>query len=69
MKKFGKLDDDDVLPFWIVYQGRIVRDTKRINEITYWFDKYKPHFFLWKNQSNSRPLINHFNNNLKHLLD
>ncbi len=68
MRKFGKLDDD-VLPFWVVYQGRIARDKKRINEITFWFDNHKAHFFLWKNQSNSKPIINHFNKNLKHLLD
>lgn len=68
MRKFGKLSDD-VLPFWVVYQGRIARDTKRINEITYWFGNHKAHFFLWKNQSNSKSLMDHFNNNLKHILD
>ena len=68
MRKFGKLGEE-VLPFWVVYQGRIARDKKRTNEITYWFDKYKPHFFLWKNQSNTTSIINHFNNNLKSLLD
>ncbi len=68
MRKFGKLDGD-VLPFWVVYQGRIARDTKRTNEITYWFDKHKSHFFLWKNPSNTQSLVNHFNKNLKQLLD
>lgn len=68
MRKLGNLGDD-ILPFWVVYQGRIARDQKRINEITFWFDKYKAHFFLWRNQSNTQSIVNHFNNNLKHLLD
>ena len=68
MRKYGKLGNN-VLPFWVVYQGRIARDEKRIREITYWFDKYKSHFFLWRNQSSTQPIINHFNNKLKHLLD
>lgn len=68
MRKFGNLSDD-VLPFWVVYQGRIARDEKRTREITYWFDNYRAHFFLWKNQSNTQSIVNHFNKNLKHLLD
>ncbi|ABK77229.1 MunI restriction endonuclease [Cenarchaeum symbiosum A] len=56
------------LPFWIVYQGRITRDAKRTREITYWFDEYGAHFFLWKSSS-STPLINHFKKNLRHILD
>lgn len=68
MRSFGNLGDD-VLPFWIVYQGRITRDEKRTKEITYWFDEYNAHFFLWKNQSNVKTLVNHFNKNLRSLLE
>jgi len=32
MRKFGKLSGD-VLPFWVIYQGRIARDKKRTNEV------------------------------------
>lgn len=68
LRKSGGIGDD-ALPFWIVYQGNITRDKKRTREITYWFDQYKSHFFLWKNQSNTQSLINHFNKNLKPLLE
>lgn len=67
LRQYGKLGEN-VLPFWVVYQGDIARDPKRVREITCWFDKYSAHFFMWSNSANDKPLIDHFNNKLKHLL-
>ncbi len=67
MCNFSNLPDD-VLPFWVVYQGRITRDKKRTREITFWFDDYKAHFFMWKS-SNPKTIVNHFNKNLRHFLE
>ncbi len=63
----GKLGND-VLPFWVVFQGDIARDPKRVREIHCWYDSYSAHFFLWSNSSDSKSLINHFNTKLKPLL-
>jgi len=68
LRENGKLGDD-VLPFWVVFQGDIARDPKRVREITCWYDEYSAHFFMWSNQKDDKSLINHFNNKLKHLLE
>lgn len=67
LREQGKLGND-VLPFWVVFQGDIARDPKRVREITCWYDKYSAHFFMWSNSANVESLISHFNNKLKHLL-
>lgn len=67
LRRQGNLGDD-VLPFWVVFQGDISRDPKRVREITCWYDEYSAHFFMWINSDDGKPLIDHFNNNLKHLL-
>ena len=67
LRKHGKLGNK-ILPFWVVFQGDITRDPCRVREITFWYDKYSSHFFMWRNQTDERPLINHFNNHIKPLL-
>ncbi len=67
LKKHGKLGKN-VLPFWVVFQGDITRDPCRVREVTCWYGKHSAHFFMWRNQANEKPLINHFNSKLKHLL-
>lgn len=68
MRQHGKLGNN-ILPFWVVFQGDITRDPKRVREITCWYDKYSSHFFMWRNSTDEKPLINHFNNKLKSLLN
>lgn len=67
LKKKGKLGEKH-LPFWVVFQGDITRDPCRVREITLWYGKEKNHFFMWRNQKDITPLINHFNNHIKPLL-
>ena len=59
---------DGVLPFWIVFEGDIARDPKRVREIHFWFAEYSAHFFLWSDPADTESLVLHFNNKLKHLL-
>lgn len=59
---------NDVLPFWVVFQGDIARDPKRVREITCWYDGYSNHFFLWHNSADGKSILNHFNKKLKDLL-
>jgi len=68
LREHGKLGNN-ILPFWIVFQGDIARDPKRVREITCWYDKYSDHFFMWSNSASDKLLISHFNNKLKHLLE
>jgi len=67
LRKHGKLGNN-VLPFWVIFQGDITRDPCRVREITCWYGKYSAHFFMWRNSTDDKPLINHFNKKLKHFL-
>ena len=67
LKKQGRLGNN-VLPFWVVFQGDIARDPKRVREITCWYAEYSAHFFMWSNSTSDKLLVKHFNNKLKHLL-
>src|SRR3990167_6527323 len=67
LRKHGKLGNN-VLPFWVVYQGDISRDPKRVREITCWYAEYSAHFFMWSKSADNKSLIDHFNKKLKHLL-
>ncbi|MBI2608088.1 MAG: MunI family type II restriction endonuclease [Deltaproteobacteria bacterium] len=67
LREHGKLGND-VLPFWIVFQGDIARDPKRVREIHCWYTGYSANFFLWSNSADHKSLVNHFNKKLKNLL-
>ena len=67
LREHGKLGDD-VLPFWVVFQGDIARDPKRVREIHCWYGEYTAHFFMWSDSSDEKALISHFDKNLRHLL-
>ena len=67
LRKHGKLSNE-VLPFWVVFQGDITRDPCRVREITLWYNGYSSHFFMWRNSKNEKSLIEHFEIKLKKLL-
>ncbi|GHT22973.1 hypothetical protein FACS189419_06280 [Planctomycetales bacterium] len=67
LQQYGKLGDD-ILPFWVVFQGDITRDPKRVREITLWYEKYPEHFFMWYDNADETPLIKHFNKHFKAVL-
>ena len=67
LREQGKLGND-VLPFWVVFQGDIARDPKRVREIHCWYTGCSEHFFMWSNSADPDSLINHFDKKLKHLL-
>ena len=54
----------EILPFWVVLVGDITRDPRRNREIAYWYQGYEKNFFMWRDQSNGVPLLDHFENNL-----
>ncbi|MCY4101003.1 MAG: MunI family type II restriction endonuclease [Rhodobacteraceae bacterium] len=61
--------DSKYLPFWIVFQGDVTRDICRNKEVTLWFDDFQDHFFFWRDAKDPQSLIDHFENNLKQILD
>jgi hypothetical protein len=67
LREQGKLGND-VLPFWVVFQGDIARDPKRVREIHCWYGEHSDHFFLWCDSEDEESLLNHFNKKLRHLL-
>ena len=68
LREFGKIRDD-ALPFWVVFQGDIARDPKRVREIHFWYGEYINHCFMWSNSKDEKSIVKHFNEKLKHLLD
>ncbi|MBU1298981.1 MAG: MunI family type II restriction endonuclease, partial [Bacteroidetes bacterium] len=67
LRKYGKLGKN-ILPFWVVFQGDIARDPKRVREVHCWYTGCSEHFFFWSNTKDSKSLVDHFNKNLKKLL-
>lgn len=66
--KESKIFTNEILPFWLVFQGNITRDPKRNREISFWFDGYPNNFFMWRYENqdevepqlNPRDLVEHF---------
>lgn len=68
-KKLSKIDEPDFLPFWVVFQGDITRDPKRVREITFWFDKFIHNYFFWRPKMTGADLVKFFNENIRSHLD
>jgi len=67
LRREGNLEDD-VIPFWTVFQGDITRDPCRVREITCWYDKYIANYFFWRDNNNPDKLIEHFEEHIVPLL-
>jgi hypothetical protein len=68
LRKQGNLDKN-ILPFWIVYIGDITRDPCRVREVKFWFEGVSDHYFMWRDTTNSVPIIEHFLTKIKPLID
>ena len=56
------------LPFWTVFQGDLTRDPCRVREISLWYQGYEKHFFMWRDNSIAKPIIDHFVDELEQVL-
>ncbi len=68
-RKIGMIADESILPFWVVFEGDITRDPKRVREIMFWFDNFNSNYFMWRPNQSGSELIAHFENYLKKYLD
>lgn len=68
-RKVSKIDNPNILPFWLVLQGDITRDPKRNREIAFWFDSYDKNYFMWRPNMTEQDFIDHFNKYLKPYLE
>lgn len=68
-RKISNITNDEILPFWVVFEGDITIDPKRNREIAFWFDDYDKNYFMWRPNMSNKELINHFNLYLKKYLD
>lgn len=68
-RKVSGIKSEDILPFWVVFEGNITRDPKRVREITFWFDSFSNNFFMWRPNMTNADLIYHFEQHLKRYLD
>lgn len=68
-RKISGIHTEEILPFWVVFEGNITRDPKRVREITFWFDQYDKNFFMWRPNMSGDALLKHFEMYLKKYLD
>ena len=65
----GGIKNFESLPFWVVFIGNITRYPCRVREVSFWYQGFEDHFFMWRNQSDPNQLLQHFNNKLSKLLE
>ncbi|ADL03791.1 MunI family type II restriction endonuclease [Lacrimispora saccharolytica] len=68
-RNISGIEDEEILPFWVVLEGDITRDPKRNREISFWFDTYDKNYFMWRPNMTEQDLVDHFNMYLKPYLD
>ena len=68
-RQIGGIDNLEILPFWVVFEGDITRDPKRNREVAFWFDKYTSNYFMWRPNMTGEDLVKHFERNLKMYLE
>lgn len=68
-RKIGKIQNKEILPFWVVFIGDITRDPKRNREIAFWFDEYDKNFFMWRPNMTDKDLTDYFDMYLKPYLE
>lgn len=59
----------EFLPFWVVFQGDIARDPKRVREISLWYEGIERHFLLWHDSTKPTQLLNHFDDFIAPILE
>lgn len=68
-RRISKIHEPDFLPFWVVFEGDITRDPKRVREISFWFDSFKSNYFMWRPTMGDKELIDFFVANIKSHLE
>ena len=67
-REVSKITDSGDLPFWVVFNGNITRDPKRVREISFLFDNFSNHYFLWQDKTKLN-LIKHFETHILPILE
>lgn len=60
---------EPALPFWVIFQGDIARDPKRVREMHLWYGDHAAHFFFWRKSIATSSPVAHFEKYLQHLLN
>lgn len=68
-REISGIINENILPFWVVFEGDITRDPKRNREIAFWFGKFDKNYFMWRPNMTGEDLVRHFNDFLKPYLE
>ncbi len=68
-RAIGRIQAENILPFWVVFVGDITRDPKRNREVAFWFDEYDKNFFMWRPEMTDKDLTDHFDKYLRAYLE
>lgn len=68
-REIGGIHDEDILPFWVVFEGDITRDPKRNREVAFWFNGFDKNYFMWRPNMTGENLIEHFDRYLRPYLE
>ena len=66
-QEIGKLSVN-VFPFWLIFMNGIADDARYRQEISHWFKGIDRHLFLWTGERDASALVEHFDRNIKPLL-
>ena len=68
LRKAGNLSKETI-PFWTIFIGDVTRDPCRVREVKLWYTGIENHYFMWRNQRIATPIIEHFLEKIKPLID
>lgn len=60
---------DGVIPFWWVFTDGIASDPRYVQQITHWFLGVEDHLLLWRSTPDYEPVIDHFEQHIRPMLD
>lgn len=58
-----------VYPFWVIFVGDVTRDPCHVREIRFWFDGHNENVLFWRNTTDYKMLVEHFEKYIAPLLN
>ena len=59
----------DMIPFWWVFTGKLASEPGYVQEIKHWFLGVEGHLLLWQSTQDDKPVIDHFEQYIRPMLD
>ncbi len=67
-REYGNINQES-FPFWLIFSGGLASDSKKREEIQFWFSGIEGNCFLWKKLTEHNEIKNHFETHIRPILD